>query len=107
MHIQPLIISLTSHFSPLTSSTCHDIDRSDERRGAIDASCRTFEHLDADDVVEIDGQVHRIVSRLWVTDIDTVEQQNNLILCAPSDGDVGLGPDGSPLSDIDAHGVLQ
>ena len=34
------------------------------------------------------------MARLRVTDIDTVEQQDDLVLCAPSDGDVRLGSDG-------------
>ena len=107
MHIQPLVISpSTFNLQPFTT-TGHNINRSDERGCTVDTSCRTLEHFDADDVVDVDGQIHRIVPCLRVTDVNAVEQQDDLFGSAATDGNVCLGSDGSPLPDIDADGILQ
>ena len=47
------------------------------------------------------------MARLRVTDIDAVEQQDNLFGGAASDRDVSLGSDGASLAYVYANGVFQ
>ena len=107
MQLQPLVISRTPVLPYPRTSDSNDINRPNKRRCPIDPSCRPLKHLDAYDVVEVYGQVHRIVARLRVADVDAIEQQDDLLLGAAPDGDVRLCPGGTSLPDIDAHGVLQ
>ena len=85
----------------------HDVDGSHERRGAVDAACGAFEHLDADNLAQVDGQIHRVVACLRVADVDAVEQEDDLFGSTSTDTDVSLCTNGSTLADIDAYGVLQ
>ena len=85
----------------------HHINRPHERRCPIYPPRRPLNHLDPDDIIKIHGQIHRIVARLRVTDVDAVEQQDDLFRGTATDGDVRLGTEGSPLSDINADGVFQ
>ena len=93
--------------SILVSLSRHDIHRSYQRRRAIDPACRTLDHLDSHDIAQVYGQIHRIVARLRVTDIDAVKQQDNLFGCAASDRDIRLCTNRSSLTDIHAYGVFQ
>ena len=47
------------------------------------------------------------MARLRVTDIDAVEQQDDLVLGTASDGDVCLCTNGPSLTDIHAYSVFQ
>ncbi len=69
----------------LVSLSRHDIHRSYQRRCAIDSACRPLDHLDSHDIAQVNGQIHRIVARLRVTDIDAVQQQDNLFGSTASD----------------------
>ena len=50
-----------------------DVDGTDERGSAVDAASGTFEHLDAHDLTQVDGQIHHIMTCLRVTDVNAVE----------------------------------
>ena len=47
------------------------------------------------------------MARLWVTDVDAVQQQDNLVLRTSAYRDVGLGANRSPLSHIHAYSVFK
>ena len=47
------------------------------------------------------------MTRLWITDVDAIEQDDDLFARTASDRDVGLGTNRASLTDIDAYGVLQ
>ena len=85
----------------------HDVDGTKHRRGTIHSSCRSLQHLDALNLSKVYGKVKGIVSSLWVTDVDAVEQNNYLLIVASTDADVSLGTNGSPLSDIHSSHILE
>ena len=107
MHLKGMIISPSSFLVPPSSFPRHHINRPHERRCAVDPSRRTLNHFYPYDVIKVHGQIHRIVARLRVTDVDAVEQQDDLFRGTATDGDVRLGTDGSPLPHIHADGVFQ
>ena len=86
---------------------CYNINRPHQRRRPINPPCWSFNHLDSHDIAQIYGQIHRIVARLWVTDIDAIQQDDDLFGCTASDGDIRLSANGSSLSDIHAYGEFQ
>ena len=47
------------------------------------------------------------MTRLWITDVDAIEQDDDLFAGTTSDGDVCLGTNRASLTDIDADGVFQ
>ena len=110
--------SLTSHISPRISlpalregpregSVRHHIHRPYERRRAIDASGRAFQHLDADDVAQVARQVEGVVPRLRIADVDAVQQDGYLLAAAATDADIRLGTQRTALPDVNAYGIFQ
>ena len=111
MQIHPLVISpstlLPPHTTKTSSNTSHNINRPHERRRPVDSPCRSLQHLNPHDVAQVYGQVHRVVARLRVTDIDAVQQEDDLFGSTASNGDVRLSTNRSSLTDIHADGVFQ
>ena len=91
----------------LVSNIRHNVHRSYQRRRTINPPSRSFNHLDSHDIAQVYGQVHCIVARLRVTDINAVQQQDNLFGSTASNGNVRLSTNRSSLTDIHANGVFQ
>ena len=83
--------------------TRYNVDGTHQRLCTINTACRSLEHLDAHDVGHVAGQVHRVVSRLRVTDVDAVQQDGDLLLSAATYAHVSLRANRPSLTDIDAR----
>ena len=84
--------------------TGDDIDGPTETLSAIHTAGGTLEHLNALDVADADGEVSGQMSCVWIADVDTVEQDGNLVKDAAIDGDVRLDTKATALPDIHARG---
>ena len=84
-----------------------DIDGSYQRGSAKDPSCRSFQHLNTFNVMDINREIKSVMSRLRIADIDAVEQNSDLLGCAAPYADVSLRTQWSPLSDIHASDEFQ
>ena len=85
----------------------HNVDGPYQRRCTIDASGRTFEHLNALNVRNVEWEVEGIMPCLRVADVNAVEQDSDLLIVAASDTDVGLRSNRSTLADVYAYGIFQ
>ena len=84
-----------------------DVDGSQQRRGSVNPGSGPFEHLDALDIAQVHGEIHRIMPGLRVGDVDAVKQDRDLVVGAAADADVGLHAHGAALADIYAQRVFE
>ena len=61
-----------------------------KRGGAIDTSCRTFEHFDARQFVLSYGKIECIVGGMWISNGYTIEKERRLLTISTPDTDVSL-----------------
>ena len=85
----------------------HDVDGAHQRRGAVHAAGRAFEHFDAFNLTNVYRKIGGVVAGLGVADVDAVQKDGDLVERSPPDADVRLYSHVAPLADIDANGVLQ
>ena len=61
-----------------------------KRGGAIDTSCRTFEHFDARQFVLSDGKIECIVGGMRISNGYAVEKERRLLTVSTPNTDVSL-----------------
>lgn len=79
----------------------------EQRRGAKHSSSRSFEHFYSLYVGHINWEIEGVVPCLRVTNINTIEQNCDLLIIAASDADIGLRANGTTLSNIHTGDVFQ
>ena len=84
-----------------------DIDGAQQRRSPVNPGRRPLEHFDAFDVAKVHRKVERIVPRLRIGDVDSVQQDGDLVVGASADADVGLHAHCAPLAHIHAQGIFK
>ena len=85
----------------------HDVDGSEQRRGAEHSSGRSLEHFNALYVCHIHREIEGIVSRLRVADVYAIEEDCDLLEVSAADTDVGLRSNRTTLPHIHAGDVFQ
>ena len=86
---------------------CNDVYGTDKRRYAINTARRTAKDFDTLNFAQIYRQIKGIMPRLRIADIDTIEQDDDVLTCTTSDADIGLCSHGESLSDIYARNVFE
>ena len=61
-----------------------------KRGGAIDTSCRTFEHFDTCQLMLSDGKIECIVGGMWISNGYTIKKERRLLTVSTPNTDVSL-----------------
>ena len=83
------------------------IDCSDQRRGSVNPSGRTFQYLYSLDVAFVHRQIQGEMPCLRVTHVDSVYQYSNLVGGASPHADICLNAHAAPLANVHAYGIFQ
>ena len=88
-------------------SPCDNVDGSGEGLTAIDAASSSFDDFYPLNVIDVDGEVNGQMSRVRIADIDTVEQDGELVFRTSVHADVGLNAEASTLPDVNSCSEFQ